>query len=297
MTQVYAQAQAAGQDDLTFIDRFRELAYDQPRFFNENFTGDGTTTSFACQRGRINDDQFLAVTVTNVAVPTTQTWPPPAGQVYVAYDTAELIFGTAPPSATKNVAIAKRIVRWRDGTILSALLNGLAQCWPALWTTYVDTSLSIIQDTYDYQLPPQFNDPAVRIKSVAVQEIPSTIEPFRKVISWDRVGTNQLHIYRPNRYTPGAVLRIEYMGPFTSLGDLQPQAHELPVLYAAGSLLGYGEANRSRTDTMTVQGAEQSLPPGQMQAAGGYYMQQFDQIRANLATPMPLAGFRSTQHR
>jgi hypothetical protein len=295
---VYAATQAAGQDDLTYIKRFREMTRDQPRFFPETFTGDGAMTVFNAQRAPINDDEFFSVVADAIATPWTVSYPPGPGQVYVEFDTGTLVFSDPPEgNSPKNVYITKRIVRWRDSAIQSALMDGLRQTFPALWTVYVDTSVTIQQDTYDYTLPFQFNDPAVRISSVAVQDIPSSIEPFRKIISWERVGTTSLHIFGPNAYTPGAVLRIEYMGPYNSLGDLQPQAYELPVLYAAGSLMVYGEARRSETNTQTVQGPEQSLPPGQMQAAGGVFLQQFAQLKANLERPMPMGGWRSTYRR
>lgn len=298
MTTVFAQPQAAGQDDLTYIRRFREMLRDQPRFFNEYFTGDSVSVIAQSQRAPINDDEYFSVSVGGVVIPWTASWPPGAGQVFVEFDTGQLIFGTPPPAGTpKNIAVIKRVVRWRDSTIHAAMLEGLHQLFPALWTTYVDTSLTVVVNTYDYALPAQFNDPGVKISSVEVQEVPSTIEPFRKSIEYRRVGTNILHIFYPNRYTPGAVLRIEYMGPYASLGDLQPQAKELPVLYAAGSLLGYGEARRSVENTQTVQGPEQALPPGQQQAAGGWYMQQFAQGRANLSQPMKIAAWRSTYRR
>lgn len=298
MTTLFAQPQASGQDDLTFLRRFREMLRDQPRFFNETFTGDSATQVMLAQRAPINDDEFFAVTVGGAPVTYTSSYPPMAGQVYVDWDTGTLVFATAPPAnQPKNVAVTKRVVRWRDGTILTAMLDGVRQAFPDLWTTYVDTTLTVQQDTYDYALPSQFNDPAVRIFSIAVQDIPSTIEPFRKSIAWDRIGTNLLHLYSPNAHTPGSILRVEYGGPYNSLSELQPQAYELPILYAAGSLLGYGEGLRSKLDTMTVQGPEQSLPPGQQQAAGGWYMQQYDQLRAQLSRPMKLAGFRSTYRR
>jgi hypothetical protein len=298
VTTVYAQPQAAGQDDFTYIRRFREMLRDQPRFSNENFTGDGTTVVMVAQRAPINDDEFFSVTVGGVATQATQSWPPLSTQVYVDFDTGTLVFGTAPPAGTpKNVTVIKRVVRWRDSAIQAAMLEGLHQLFPALWTTTVDTTLTVQQDTYDYTLPAQFNDPGVRILSLAVQDIPSTIEPFRKNIAFDRIGLTTLHIYNPNRYMQGAVLRIEYAGPYQSLGDLQPQAKELPILYAAGSLLGFGEARRSVIDTQTVQGPEQALPPGQMQAAGAGFMQQFQQAKADLARPMKMAGWRSTYRR
>src|SRR5665213_2147047 len=199
MTTVIAASQAAGQDDLTYIKRFREVVRDQPRFFPETFTGDGLTTIFVAQRAPINDDEFFSVTTDSTPTPWTVSYPPPPGQVYVEFDTGTFIFANPPQgSSPKNVLVIKRVVRWRDGTIQSALMDGLRQTFPSLWTVYVDTSVTIQQDTYDYTLPPQFNDPAVRISSVAVQDIPSSIEPFRKSIDWERVGTNSLHIFGPN---------------------------------------------------------------------------------------------------
>lgn len=298
MTELAAPFQSGGTDDLTYIRAFREDMRDMPKLYSEQFSGTGTVTNFQCQKAPINDDLWLQITVGGAV----QTYTFQYSQLsnyncYVDLDTGVIVFQTAPPSGVNNVVVQKRTVRWRDGVILRSLYEGLKRCFPSLWTINIDTSITLAVNTWDYQLPSMFGDPRVKILSVARQDIPYTVNPFVEDIAWSRVGLGTLHIPFANSYTRGTQLRLEYAGPYQSLSDLEPQASELPLLYAKGMLLGNDEARRTRMDTTSAVAESGANQPGQAQNAAQWFLAQYDRKLAALKRPMRMGGWRSTYTR
>jgi hypothetical protein len=95
----------------------------------------------------------------------------------------------------------------------------------------------------------------------------------------------QIEIPRSQYFTPGATLWLEYKAPFRSLSELEPQAYDLPLWYAAGQLLGFDESRRTKMDTQTPAAEASANPPGYQQNTGAWYMTQFRNMMASLAAP------------
>lgn len=207
---------------------------------------------------------------------------PSATQVLVNYDTGEIQWLTAPTTG-HAIQISYQAVRWTDDSITAALYAGLRAMFPRVGKTYVDTSVSIAVDTWDYTLPVWAQDPRSRVVKVECADPYISIEPFRPLDNWERVGLTQLHIPRSQAYSPIARLRITGWGPYLQLGDLEPQLYELPKWYALGVLLPHQETKRIREDTMVPLTQEGGQAPGLLVQTGDYFARRFEQELDRLA--------------
>jgi hypothetical protein len=280
----------SGTSDHVFVQRLRELLRDYPVGANEQADGNGLSTNLQMQKVPINDDDYLMVTVNNALVPlVSQRSQIASSNCWMDFNSGMLVFGTAPPVGVKNIAIQKQRVRWTTSVLLQSLQGGLRQIFPVFGKLAADTSITLQVLKWSYPLPQDFLDPRVKIIGVEVQEVPSSVNRFIPISGFRRVGLNDIEIPTSQRYTPGATLRIEYKAPYRSLSELEPQAYDLPLWYAAGQLLGFDEARRTRMDTQTPAAEQQANPPGYLQNSGSWYMTQFRTFMAQfpVVTKMP----------
>lgn len=285
---------AGGVDEETFIYRLRSRLRDFPKVADQQINGvGGTTTRYLCSPP-INDDSNLQISVGGALTPWTTTRPPQAGQVYVDCDSGLLIFGAAPPAGVNNIQVQKMQVRWRNGVLLDALNAGLRATFPLRWQRCIDTSIQLKTLVYDYDLPDVFSDPIIQISSVAVREIPATTERFVPIPGAYRVGSRTLHVPWSQSFSPGSTLRIEYIGPYRSLSELNPQDFELPILYACGQLLAFNEVQRGRMDQQKTATGEDATPPDQQIKSASWFYQRFQDELNRRSTPFPVADFIST---
>lgn len=288
----------AGVDDNTFVARMRELLDDYPIPADEQFTGNGTATKFQCGKTKINDDKYVQVGIGGVTQNIVNSRDAiPGGSVYLDYDTGLMIFPAAPPAATNNVTINKSRVRWRDSSILAALYGGLRSLFPDLFKDAVDTSITMATNQWVYPLPSDFWDPRIHIKRVTMQEVPSSTNQPKNFGTFNRIGADQIQVQSSQGFSPGSILGIEYQGPYRSLSELEPQAYDLPLWYAAAQLLGFKEAQRTRIDGQTVASESSANPTGYQQNTGAWFMAQYRQLRQQLARPMSMAKAVSTYER
>jgi hypothetical protein len=181
--------------------------------------------------------------------------------------------------------ISKTRVRWSDSVILASLEGGLRFLYPALFKLAINTSITMQVNQWLYQLPQDFWDPRIVFTKFAIQEVPSSVNQPRWMGGMYRVGLSQIQIPSSQRYTPGATLWLEYKAPYRSLSELEPQAYDLPLWYAAAQLLGFDEARRTRMDTQTPAAESTANPPQYQQNAGTWYMTQFRALLGQLTSP------------
>lgn len=276
----------AGTADRTFVWRLRQLIRDMPVSANEQASGDGSSTLFQAAKTAIYDDSYTVVTVAGLPVPITrQRSQLASNNCFVDFDTGTLILGTAAPAGPNNIAIQHQRVRWSDSVLVESLNGGLRQLFPTQFKMGVDTSVTLQVNQWLYTLPSPFWDPRVRIINVLIQEVPSSVNRPVPVSGFSRLGINQIEIPTSQRYTPGATVWIEYTAPYRSLAELEPQLYELPLYYAAGQILGFGEVRRTNIDTQSP-AAEASANPQMYQTnAGSWFMNQFKAMLATLPPP------------
>ncbi len=287
-------------DDAGFVTKFRERVDDHPQMADEKFDPDGSKTKFKCNRLKVNDDDYLQVVENGTIVPLANSIRDvKAGNCYVNADTGLITFGTAPAAGQGTVICYHNQVQWRDSAILDAMYDGLRTMFPTIWRNAVTTAITLQVLQWDYTLPADFQDPRVKIRRVSVQEVPASTNPFRALSGQYRVYGNppMLRILGSQAFTPGSVLQIEYTAPYRTLADLDGQAQDLPVWYAAGTLLGFKEGNRARTDSQTVMADQNAVPPGYRQNSGAWFMTQFRTLLAALQRPVGMPPATSTYAR
>ena len=241
----------AGTSDHVFVSRLRELLRDYPVGANEQADGNGLSTNFQMQKVPVNDDDYIMVTVNNALVPlVSQRSAITSSNCWIDFNSGMLVFGTAPTAGVKNIAIQKQRVRWTTSVLLESLQGGLRQIYPVFGKLVVDTSITLQVNQWDYTLPQDFWDPRITITSFAIQEVPSSVNRPVPISGAYRRGLRTISIPTSQRYTPGSTLYLEYKAPYRSLSELEPQAYDLPLWYAAGQLLGFDEARRTRMDTV-----------------------------------------------
>jgi len=276
----------AGSSDWLFAQRLRRLLRDYPVAANEQANGTGSATFFQMQKIPVYDDKYVSVSVNNVNVPIVASRDSiPAASCFMDFDNGVVIFGTAPPTGTSNVTFQKNRVRWSTSVLIESLQGGLRQLFPAIFKRALDTSITMQVNTWQYTLPQDFWDPRVQIISAAIQEVPSSVNRPIPISGFYRLGLDQIEIPRSQRFTPGATLFLEYKAPYRSLSELEPQAYDLPLWYAAGQLLGFDEARRTRSDNLTPAAESAAQPPGYLQNTGAWYMTQFRTLMASLTAP------------
>lgn len=278
----------AGVSDRTFTRRLRQLLRDIPVQANEQANGNGTSTFVQLQKVPVYDDSHCTVFVGTQQIPIVQSLSALSGNnCFLDFDTGSLIFNQAPAAGSNNIVIQHTRVRWTESVLLQSLYGGLRQLFPMLYKRQMDTSITMQVNQWLYTLPQDFWDPRVRIISASIQEVPSSVNRPMRISGFFRMGLQQIQIPTSQRYTPGATLWLEYTAPYRSLSELEPQAYDLPLWYAAGQLLGFDEARRTRVDTQSPAAEQSANPPNYQQNAGAWYMTNFRTLLAQLKEPPP----------
>jgi len=276
-------ADATGLPDSSWISRVRDSLRDYPKYTVDAWTADGsngvvsfTGAPLTVTKPPINTGSLQVRDNTagqNYTVITTGT--PSATQVLVNYDTGEIQWATAPTTANA-IQISYQAVRWTDDSITAALYAGLRAMFPRVGRTYMDTSIQIQVNVWDYTLPIWAQDPRASVSKIEIADPYIPTQPFVPMDNWERVGLTQIHIPQSQRYSPVARLRVTGWGPYLSLGDLEPQLYELPKWYALGTILGHQETKRIREDTLVPLAQEGGQGPGLLVQTGDYFMRLFE---------------------
>lgn len=290
-------------DDAGYLSRMRDLLEDYPVPADEQFSPNGTATKFKLQRIRVNDDDYLQVTVAGVPYTLQPSISALAAvtDVHINFNTGLLTFFEAPPADVNTVICYHNQVRWRDSVIMAALYDGLLDLYPRIWRNAQFSGITMQTLQWDYPLPPDFLDPRIRIRGLSIREIPASTNPFMPVNWGFTVYGNppMIRLLRSQMFSPGATLQIEYAAPYRSLADLESQAAALPIYYAMATLLAGKESQRTKQDGQTVAADTNAQPPQYLMQTAGYWNSLYIQKKKSMARPMglmkPLVGLgRST---
>lgn len=167
--------------------------------------------------------------------------------------------------------------------ILDALTDGIQACYPLVYKQVIDETISTTAQTYEYTIPAMPSDSGVVIPYLSKVSIKEPGDfAFRDINAWDvkRGAIPKLRFRR--QQTPGSIVRLEGFGPFPALtaggsydAQFPRQVDELPSLYAAGWLLGSGEAWRTRFDQGMRDDREQAVRAGSAMQAGNALINRF----------------------
>jgi len=187
--------------------------------------------------------------------------------------------------------------------ILDALNEGIQACYPLIYKRVIDTSLTIIANTWEYtvpNMPGTYNGDAIQIPRINLIELQEPgVVPYFPTEAWSlrRGAQGGQKIKFLNLETTGALVRISGLGPFPDLPDFTgtldtsfpKQAIYLPTIYAAASLLMSGEAGRVRQSSGAVDDREQANRTGSSMAAGQNLMNRFlfELSRSAMEPPRP----------
>ena len=198
-------------------------------------------------------------------------------------------------TAASHAASANVMIRpaFLDVEILDALNGALDATFPYLYRPVAEEYTGVEADEYEYDVPDMtgFSVPIPHVWQLEYQE--TTDQPFYPLKGW-RVIRRATPIIKLKHLLPGGgVLRVHGFGPFPhltttadTLADLFPQnAEDLLPVYAAGWLLGSGEAGRVRVDTGVTDNREQANRVGSSMAAGDRLMNRFFRRLSDCAMP------------
>ena len=295
-------ADSTGLPDSTWIAEVRDSLEDFPTAQIETWPADGVNGVVAAgaQPIRVSfpkingsaasgDNTPLiqdTTAVTNYTV--IDSGSPTSGQVLVNYDTGELTFNS-PPTSGHTISAEYQTCKWRDKSILSALMDGLRAMFPVCGKTYTDSTIGIVVDQWDYQMPAWFADPRSKIIQIEINALNIPTEPYKPAPAGEeRIGLTTLHLPWSQRYGPTAKLRITAWAPFLRLSDMEPQLYNLPIYYALGVLLPKKETKRIREDTAVPVAQIGAAQPTLHMQTGDYWMRRFETALQALArTPGP----------
>lgn len=292
---------STGLPDSQWIADVREALQDFPVPANGSWTADGVGGLFGVasapltlDRGPVYDgwngtnnaiSTYVAVedttAVTTYTVITSGT--PTSSEVLLDVNARTLTF-LAAPTTGNVIKTGWYTCKFTNNAILTALYAGLSVMFPSVGKTYVDTSIQIQVNTWDYQLPAWASAPDAIVTAVEVQDpfvaaTGVTVQPWIDVgpYGWYRSnGFQSIHIPAAQRWSPAARLRITGWGGYQSLGDLEPDLYHLPIWYALSVLLPKRESFRIRQDTLVPMAGEGAQQPGLQVQTGDYYAKRFD---------------------
>lgn len=285
---VPVQAESTGLADSSWASDVRDALRDYPQYNLFSWTADGTNGIISAGAAPVRvpppiyADGSNSGTVNVVDSTSSTTYTPifsgtPTGtQVLVNQNTGELTFASAPTNG-HVIQINYQAVKWTDTSILRVLYDGLHNMFPSVGRLYVDTSISIKVNVWDYTLPTWAQSPGAKVTKIEVADPFVVTEPFRP---WSgamrRIGYSTIHLPQSQRFSPVARLRIEGWGPFITLGDLPLELYELPILYALGTLMPKQETFRLREDTMVPMVQEGGQQPGLLTSLGETFRERFE---------------------
>jgi hypothetical protein len=284
----------SGRDDAGYIRRLRELLDDFPVRAVEQFSPNGVATTARCTKLKIVADKYLQVASSGVSVPIVLNQDQiTSTNCYVDTDTGVITFGTAPAAGTNMLVVYKRSVVYSDTQMLQALYGGLNFLYPKRFREAQDTSISLQTNQWDYTLPDDFTIPDIFIKSVNIREIPASTNRFMPAVKWARINQT-LRIVNSQAFTPGSTVEVAYTVPYRSLSDVDDIAADVPLYYAAGQLLGFKEAGRTRVDNQTSQAGASANPPGFSQQSAAWFLSRAKQIRDDIQRPIAWGRAKTT---
>lgn len=178
-----------------------------------------------------------------------------------------------------------------EPTKIRWLAHGVRAMWPKVYRTVVDTSLSIVANTYEYALPATFDD--AEIFRVEVKVGPA-LERWARVDNYiiDR-RTSKMLVFEQLPGIAGATLRIHAALPPTvptaaaSTLDFPDRFNELPVWYALGLAMQGGQQDRLNYKRYSTVAARNGVDVGELMSSAQFCFSQFELLLDRLAMPWP----------
>jgi hypothetical protein len=209
-----------------------------------------------------------------------------------------VVRGARGTTAATHVNAAPILIRpgFLDSEIIDHLNAASDACYPYIYKEVIDTSLTILANTYEYTIP-YLPTTTVFIPMLSQVELKESGDfAYRPTRRWEirRGATPKLKFFE--LLPVGTVVRIRGYGPFphraalTDSMDAQwpSQADQLCTLYAASQLLSSGEAGRVRTDVGARDDREAANRAGSSAAAAQGLYQRFQlQLDSAQMPPMP----------
>src|SRR6202171_4217907 len=150
----------------------RDKLHDWPEPVSNTWTADGANGLFSAgavpvylsKKPVYDSAGSISVGVGGVNYPLDTVNPPGVGKVFIDYNAALVYFNT-PPAVGALVTMGYQWVRWTDQTILEALVAGMRELSPIIGKNYVDPSIHLRANQWDYQLPAWSAAPRSRVLS------------------------------------------------------------------------------------------------------------------------------------
>lgn len=290
---------SAGWSDAEALTEIRGDLNDFPMPYTEGWVGDGSSTTFRCQKWPVYDANSPEYSASLVVNGTPATLKGSRAELsnptdaYVENETGWIYFQTAPVNGA-TVSFAHYSVVWTDRQLGYAIASGLRKLFPKMGQEDFCT-LTLQTFVYEYPLTPfaVWRDPRSRVIGVEVQEIPAATERFWRLQNWERIGLNVIRIPDSQYFTPGAQVRVRYWGPYTSVAELEEAVRDMVLMYAKGRLMLDRASQATRFDS--PQPSEQGQQRDQQSiAVGASYIQEFQTWLEHFARPVKIAGPMST---
>lgn len=181
------------------------------------------------------------------------------------------------------------------------LNRGIRQLWPNLFRTVVDTSITVVADTYDYTLPAAVTDGI--IQSVEI-ETGSGTNRFLRFEDYDIIegDEDQAGVFRFAVSLPeaGTDVRIRYSAPIPTISAASyvlaqaeawvgpDRAMMLPPLYAMAMITLRKLDNRQDHTRYSTTQATNGVTDQDIQSAGQMWMGQFELELDKWSRPLPI---------
>lgn len=222
-----------------------------------------------------------------------------------------------------NVLVLKYdTVLYRDERILNALGNGVRRLYPRVYKqgecyiagtvqqfNYNLTSTTDVPDASSFPAgtcPPTYVASVARTDLVKAQTRIHSAEylpvGWTNVTSWRPFNnfsrTTNYNWETDTPFNTGDVIKLVYSAPCTvptaatDTVDVPDEYTDMPVWYAAGTILGRKESVRDRSDSYQTQNAVSANPVGTQRITSNYYMQLFQQALADV----PMRPMSTTMH-
>lgn len=204
-------------------------------------------------------------------------------------------FGSTAATHTNGTSILVRPA-FLTVEILDAINAGIQACYPMIYQSVLDTSLTITTGAYEYTLPNMpgtYGGDTIPIPRVHLVELRQASDvPYFPLRAWNiRRGATPI-LKLTYLESAGSTLRIHGYGPFPdlaladSLHAQWPKNFTDPLgMYAAATLLAAGEGGRSRVDVGARDDREAANRPGVALQTSLQLEQRFQRRLATVAFP------------
>lgn len=181
------------------------------------------------------------------------------------------------------------------------LNRGIRALWPNIYRVVVDTSITVVADTYDYTLPAAVMDGVITAVEIETGDGDNRFLRFEDydIIEGDE---DQAGVFRMARYLPevGTEVRIRYAAPIPTIAAANyaaaqsetwvgpDRALNLPVLYAMAMIVLRKLDNRQDHTRYSTTQATNGVTDQDLMAASQMWMGQFELELDKWSRPLPI---------